>query len=331
MKKRRLDNFPSLIILITLIAAFSSCASGGAIKAEEYFSIGMAYYDMGKFTEAEQWLNRARAADRTMTASEYNLGRIAFETGRYEEAARHFEGILKRDPDNAMALKAAAFSRIKNGDLDKAEALYERVLLLVPESVDDGYNYALVLYGIGKFEKCEETLNRYPNSLEENQASLLLLARAQKSQGKAEAIDSYDKWLSTNAASNPLALYEYAETLESAGLYARALEQYSATIAALTADTENLKKSNIRFEKAKLLLTADPENPEGITELNTAIKEGFSDIAAVESLLLDQRISQENRDEIRKSLSQMNGADDQSTEENDADEQAKTSGEGLSQ
>ena len=317
-----LTNLSGLIPLSFLLALlFVSCASGGAIKAEEYFSIGMAYYDMGKYAEAEQWLNRARAADRTMTASEYNLGRIAFETGRYEEAARHFENILGRDPDNVMALKAAAFSRIKNGDLEKAEALYDRVLVLVPESVDDGYNYALVLYGLKKFDKCEETLNRYPNTLEENSASLLLLARAQKAQNKVEAIDSYDKWLLLNTASNPQALYEYAQVLENAGLYARAIEQYSSIIGSLGKDTDSLKKADVRFEKARLLLTADPENPEGIEELKTSVNEGFSDTNAIETLLLDQRITRENKEEINKILAAPIETEEINHEEENSDDE----------
>jgi tetratricopeptide (TPR) repeat protein len=236
-----------------------------------------------------------------MTASDYNLGRIAFETGRYEAAAVHFERVLNRDEFNVMALKAAAYSRIKNGDLKKAEALYDRVLALVPENADDGYNYALVLYAMEKYENCEEVLNRYPYTLEENSASLLLLARAQKAQKKVEAADTYAKWRTVHTgAANPRGLYEYAQVLEDAGLYARALEQYEETIKALTADTEELKKSTLRFEKARLLLTVDPENNEGITELSSAVNDGFSDTEAIEALLRDDRITQANKDEIRK-------------------------------
>ena len=296
--------FPGVFFTLLIFGAnflFFSCASGGAAKAEEYFSIGMAYYDLGKYPEAEQWLNRAKSADKTMTASEYNLGRIAFETGRYEEAARHFENILARDPNNVMALKAAAYSRIKNGDMEKAEALYNRVLALVPESADEGFNYALVLYSLKKYDECEEVLNRYPYALEENASSILLLARAQKAQNKVEAADSYAKWLELGTT-NAQGLYEYAQVLESAALYARALEQYKAAINALTQDTPELKKSQIRYEEARLLLTADPENADGITELNTAVTEGFSDMAAIGDLLLDERITQANKEEIQKIL-----------------------------
>jgi len=298
--------FPAFLIIVFAAAALSSCASRGAVQAEEYFAIGMAYYDMGRYDEAEKWLNRARSADRTMTASEYNLGRIAFETGRYEEAAIIFERILSRDPDNVMALKAAAYSRIKNGDLVIAEAHYNRVLLLVPESVDDGFNYALVLYALDKYEDCENVLRRYPHALEENSASLLLLARAQKAQGKIEAVDTYALWLETERNVSPQGLYEYAQVLETAGLYARAIEQYDEAIRILVRDTEDLQKSKLRFEKARILLFADPENEEGMTELNTAISEGFSDTDAIGALLLNELIIQRNRDEIYKILDSMN-------------------------
>ena len=293
------------LLLLFLAAVFCSCASRGAAQAEEYFSIGMAYYEMGKFAEAEKWFNRASAADKTMTASEYNLGRIAFEAGRYEEAARYFERVLAKDPENVMALKAAAYSRIKNGDLEKAGDLYSRVLALVPESADDGYNYALVLYSLKKYDECEKVLNNYPYALEENSSSMLLLARAQSAGNKIEAADSYAKWAAAANPADPRGLYEYAQVLETAGLYARALEQYKAAITALTKDTDDLKKSTLYFEQARLLLTADPENSEGIKELSSAVTEGFSDAQAIETLLRDDRITQNNKDEIKKILEQL--------------------------
>ena len=305
MKNHKYYNavFFSVFFPLFVIPGFFSCTSQAVrtVQAEEYFSIGMAYYELGKFTDAELWLNRARAADKTMVASDYNLGRIAFETRRYEEAAKYFESVLAMDNDNVMALKAAAYSRIRNGNLEKAEALYDRVLALVPESADDGYNYALVLYGLEKYENCEEVLNRYPFSLEEKPSSILLFARAQKAQNKAEAVDSYAKWLIVHTGTaNPQGLYEYAQVLENVGLYARAIEQYRDAIKALRRDTEDLKKSKLMFEEARLLLTIDPENEEGLTAFENAVDEGFSDTKSFDALLLDGRISNNRKDELRR-------------------------------
>ena len=306
MKRKIVQGRILFLIFLCGFFLFYSCASR-AVKAEEYFSLGMAYFELGQnnaanrdryFQEAEKWLNRARSTDKTMTASDYNLGRLAFEAGRYEEAAKHFENVLVRDPENVMAIKSAAYSRIKNGDLYKAETLYDRVITLIPESADDGYNYALVLYSIKKYERCEDLLGKFPYSLEENQASMLLYARAQRAQGKVEAVDSYAKWAMAAKPVNPQGLYEYAKVLEDAGFYAKALEQYPAAIDAVTKDTETPKKSLLMFEEARLILVADPENEEGPKKLEAAVKEGFSDAASVKELLGDERIKSENKEKV---------------------------------
>ncbi|MDR0496083.1 MAG: tetratricopeptide repeat protein [Treponema sp.] len=322
MKTRLLSKTAFLLFSLFFLFGFFSCATQGAVQAEEYYTIGMAFFELGKFTEAEMWLNRARAADKTMVASEYNLGRIAFETGRYVEAVRLFENVLSKDPDNVMVLKAAAYSRIKNGDIEKAETLYEKVLAFIPESADDGFNYALVLYSLKKYDDCEIVLNRYPYTLEEKPPYVLLLGRAQKAMNKVEALDTYAKWITLNMdnAANPQGLFEYAQVLEGAGHYARALEQYDAVITALTKDTAELKKSKLRFEKARLLLTVDPENDEGMTIFTTSISEGFSDTEAIENLLLDERLNQNNKTAIQKVLTDLLIKAQESKPETDDDE-----------
>ena len=295
-----------LVFLILLIlAAFTSCASQQdaweTIRAEEFFNIGMAYFELGRFAEAETWLNHARVADRTMVASEFNLGRIAFETNRFGDAARYFEGIVARDPDNVMALRATAFMLIRNGEFERAEAIYRRVLELVPESADDGFNHALVLFGMERFEESEEVLRRYPHALEENPASILLLARAQKARGLVEAIDSYAHWLTIHTGiANPLGIFEFAQVLGNAGHYARALEQLEAANTALTTDTASLTSAMLQFERARIFLVSDPENIDGIDEFSRAVQEGFSDTDAMAVLIDDDRITTNNRDEIRR-------------------------------
>ena len=272
-------------------------------QAEEYFTIGMAYFELGRYADAEVWLNRARAVDKTLIASEYNLGRIAYETGRFTVAAEYFENVLAQDPDNIMALQATAFMRIRSGDLKRAEELYDRVLEILPESVDNGFNYALVLYGLEKYEESEKVLAKYPDALKENPSAILLTARAQRAQNKVEAIDSYAGWLEIYTGDpNPQIFYEYAQVLEKAEHYARALDQYDHAIEALTKDTASLTMANLRFKKARILLAVDPENEEGIDGFFFAIDNGFSDTEAIEELLSDERVTSDNKEEIRNAL-----------------------------
>lgn len=285
----------NIFILLILVSLICGCR-GMATSAEEYYAIGMAYFDMGRYEEAEKWLNRAKQADRTMTASQYNLGRIAFETQNYSEAIKHFENVLKRDPNNILALKAAAYTRIKMGDIEAADRHYSKLLELVPESADDGYNHALVLYAMERYEEAEKVLDSYPFALQEEGEVLLLYARTQKALNKIEAIETYSKWLNNN--SNNKARYEYAQVLEKHELYARATEEYKKAIADSEEDN-SVNRAELRFSLARVLLIADSGSSEGMTNLNAAISDGFSDIAEVEKLQKNTKISAAHRESIR--------------------------------
>jgi tetratricopeptide (TPR) repeat protein len=319
MKMNMKPFFVVWICFVFSLCSFSCVSRTRASKAEEYYALGMAYFDLGRYGEAEKWLIQARALDKTRLASEYNLGRIAFETGRYEDAIHFFDGILDKDPDNVMALQAAAYARIKAGDLDRAEALYERVLALVPESADDGYNYALVLNALKKPEKAEEVLSKYPYALLNNKDVQLLYARSQGAQHKPEAVDSYSRWLFDN--SDNQVQYEFALVLEENALYARALEEYRKLLTALPGDGASqegaLRRSAIQFAVARLLLTADAENPQGITELELAVSEGFSDTEALNKLLEDKAVTASAKDAIRKIIGDLKSRKQDSTEGTD--------------
>jgi len=304
-----------LSALIIFAAIIYSCA-GNAASAQEYFSIGMAYFELGKYEEAERWLNRARQSDRTMTASQYNLGRLAFERQRYSEAAKYFEDILKIDPNNVLALRAAAYTRIKTGDIDIAQRHYSRLLELVPENADDGYNHALVLYAMERYDDAEQVLEKYRHSLRDNRDLLLLYARTQSAQNKVEAIDTFSSWLAEG--SDPKVRYEYALALEYNELYARALEELRKAITEVTSTTENIKISAIRFALARVLLIADGDNPEGITEMRSAVEEGFNDIDALEKLIESGKVTGANRESLRDIASGMRRTEAQRIEAEEA-------------
>ncbi|MCL1814915.1 MAG: tetratricopeptide repeat protein [Treponema sp.] len=214
-----------LSVLTISSVLFVSCITP-AVKAEEYYALGMAYFKLQRYAEAETWFTKAKFNRTTKIASEYYLGRIAYETGRFREAKNCFERIIVQDADNITALKAAAYTCIKLEDYNLAENYYRRVLELVPESYDEGYNYALVLMAMGKAEEAEGVLIRHSNT--ENPMALLILARSQRQRGRPEAADAYNASLLKE--DDPLVRSEYAAYLAEMGLYEKALEEYRRTL-----------------------------------------------------------------------------------------------------
>ncbi|MCL1928437.1 MAG: hypothetical protein FWG07_06575 [Treponema sp.] len=221
-KWKKLYTLPAFfLVLFLFVFSLFSCLTS-ASKAEEYYAIGTAYLEVRKYAEAEYWLNKAKFNKSTKLASEYNLGRIAYETGRYKTAAEYFEHIIQADEENITALKAVAYTYIKLEKLEKAAYYYRKVLDLVPESYDEGYNYALVLMALGEAEEAEMVLVKFNNT--ESPEALFVLARSRKQQGKVEAADAYSA--SLQKLDDPLVRAEYAAYLAELGLTAKALEEY---------------------------------------------------------------------------------------------------------
>ncbi|MHC6202589.1 tetratricopeptide repeat protein [Breznakiellaceae bacterium SP9] len=294
----------AVLFSIASLAGLLSCVSS-ALSAEEYYSLGMAYFELAtvekdaakrseKYAEAQKWFNQARSIDKTQAASEYNLGRIAYETGRYEAASEHFETILAADPQNIMALKAAAYCKLKLTKYEEALNLYERIITLVPNDVDDGFNYALVLYTMEQYEQARTVLAAFDLTLVENSDALLLYARTLAKQDNDTALDYYAQII---AGGNTKPRYEYAQLLEKKELYAKAIEQYRLLLD--EAASQQPSKALVSFTLARLLLTADPDNKEGVTLFEAAIEQGFDDSDAIDELLADKRVLEAQKSALR--------------------------------
>jgi Tfp pilus assembly protein PilF len=320
-----------LLFFLVMIFPFCgiSCASARiAASAEEYYTLGMAYFELGKYEEAEHWLNRARRADKTKTASEYNLGRIAFERGRYGEALKYFERTLAKDSENILALRAAAYTKIKLADIEGAENYYDRVLRLVPESYDDGYNYALVLFAMDKIDRAEEVLLKYDLIIDANSDAVLLLARIQAKLDKVEAVDNYDRYLQVKPDNK--ARFEYAEVLEKNEFYARAQEEYNTILEGLQAgessgESGTLTRPRILFAVARLLLIAESDSDSGVTALSRAVEEGFKDIPALEALLDEPKITGAQKEEIQRVITNLKSAEKTDAGQNENRENGENS------
>lgn len=293
MKKRSIRLFINIAFSLFIIG----CASGpAAVSEDELYSLGKAYYDLGKYSEAEVWFQRSSAYKKTRNASLYYLGRIAFQQQKYEDAANIFESLLQNDRDNIILLKAAAFSNLKAQKLEKAEALYSKIIELAPDSKDSTYGYALVLYGLQKYQAAYQILKKAKADSGDDRDALLILARAESKLGYPEALDHYSKWL--EKGDDPLVLKEFAETAEQQSLYSRAIESYKKIKQSNRSEDAGLQKGEIDFLIGRLMLFADPLDNQGMKSIESALSAGYYNKEKFDVLLADTRLNANQRQSL---------------------------------
>jgi tetratricopeptide (TPR) repeat protein len=225
----------TFVSALLVCAVFTvSCVSQS--RAEEYYALGEAYFNLKRYDEAESWFSKSKFHEKTKMASLYNLGRIAYERGFYDEALVYFRGILAKDGENTVALRAAAYSCVKVGNTEQALEYYRQISLIIPESAEESYNYGLLLAALDKNEEAEQALKKHGPP--EGRA-LLLLARVQRTLKKPEAVDSYNVYLAT--ISDPAVRFEYAQILAEHQFYAKALVELEAALNGGFNDVEKIE------------------------------------------------------------------------------------------
>lgn len=291
------------ILLTGLLLCFlSSCVTGPAsVSEDELYSIGKAYFDLGQYNEAEVWFHKASRYKKTEAASLYYIGRILFIQQKYDEAARIFEDLLKKDADNLILLKAAAFSYLASQKFEKAETLYKKVVALSPDSKDSGYGYALVLYGLKKYDDALSILKNLNASSGEDRDALLLLARTEKKLGYPEALDHYSKWL--EKGDEPAVLKEFAEVAADQSLYARAIEALKKIKQSGREAAAGLQKGEIDFLLGKFIMISDPSDTQGLKYIESALASGYNDKAQFDLLFSDPKLSDNQKQSIEALMS----------------------------
>lgn len=273
----------------------AACATAGpAVPPEDYYSLGTAYFELKRYAEAEKYFTLAGRDEKTRSAAEYQLARIRYEQGDSEGAAKRFERLLDADLENTLALRAAAYSWMKAGKYEDAIRLYGRLDLLLPESMDARFNYAIALAEVGRLEEAIARVDPYLERKTEDRDAQLFAARTERKLSRPEAIDRYKAALDLKEEAS--VRVEYAEVLEAQGFYARAVENYDQVLSAGLPAGSSLSPEALRFALSRSLFIAG-ESERGIAELEKALKDGFKDADALTALAEDERIGA--RDKVR--------------------------------
>ena len=268
-------------VLAVLAIILAGCASrpGSRDLAIEYYNIGNAFFELGRYEKAMDAYQSSLRLDPGLVKADYNLALTFARMTKIPEAEAILKRLLASDPANVSLMSTLAWAYHLGGRDEEALGQYDAVLALAPENADAWYNSALLLWKGGKNE---EALRRFQQLLairpEDAEGLLgagsLLLAMAE-APGAQEHLQRY----LSKKPDDLEARYLLADALERQRSFSRVLQEYERILA------KDPAQANAWFGKARLLLTVIQDPDRGLEALRKALSLGFKDSEAAAALL----------------------------------------------
>ncbi len=167
----------------------------------ELNNLGLLHLEAGRLSEAEEAFRKAIAANPTYASPHYNLRRLYFQVGRYEEADRELLEALRlglRDGRGALHRALADYERL--GLRERALELAKSALSLFPE---DAMLRAAQLRYLLELNRCEEALAQAREAVAAFPQDAAVLAFAGLSAGCAGDAASARVWMERSLALKP--------------------------------------------------------------------------------------------------------------------------------
>ena len=202
-----------------------------------YAGLGEAYWQEFSLTRETRWVEMALAAcEKAVTASPsaaegHNCLGVAYNgTGRYEQAAEHFQTAMQLKPSDDAAYSGLADSLEHRGQTADAEQVYQKAITLRP-------NYWAVYNQLGRFysrygryRDAEQMFANVTRLQPDNVRGLSNLGAMQILEGRyADAVPTFQRAVAINpsadAFSNLGTAYFYTQRYsDAASVYAKAAE-----------------------------------------------------------------------------------------------------------
>ncbi len=127
-------------------------------------------YELGFYTEAEQFYLKSLGLNPAAWDAWYNLGNVYVNVSKYEEAIHAFEQSLLLKPDNIGAIGNIGICYMAMNKYQQAAQYYERVLDLDPNNLFAAFNLGKIYFNIGESEKAKEYLSHAKSLVKGNNA-----------------------------------------------------------------------------------------------------------------------------------------------------------------
>jgi tetratricopeptide (TPR) repeat protein len=192
--------------------------------AKPYEDLGYLLVQGNRAAEAVPHLQRATELDPKLEKAWFTLGKALAVLGRGAEADRAFEKCFELSPERRMMAHAAEHQ--KDGRLEEAERLYQRVLRHNQRNVDAMRLLSLIALRGGREMEAESLLQKAIALAPDFLAAILDLGKLRKEQDRyGESLECFDRALALDKA-NAQTHFMRASTLAPAAFTNEAIEAY---------------------------------------------------------------------------------------------------------
>ncbi len=274
--------------LLSLLVMFNlgSCVTYNSVEniSSEYYNIGNGFFELGNYSKAIYYYEKAYKLNPKLSNSRYNLALSYSRVGRFDDAKKVLNDLLVQDPKNLKILKALAYNYYLKGDEDKTVEFLNRILEEYPEDRDALNNLGVIYWKRGEIDNAitefKKLLEYYPGD-EDTKFNLgKVLIENEKFDEGLKYIEDYAELKPDDYEAFVVMGYAYEGLRD----YKRALDSFSYALSL------NDKLKGVWFESAFILLTKVEDPERGKTSLERAIELGFNDKKKLNSLLASEEL-----------------------------------------
>ena len=281
---KNLENHILLFFLLIILCTYSGCAGGLSRKeaSKLYYNLGNAYFELGQNEKASEAYAKALDYDKKMKNASFNLAKSYIEVKKYPEAITILDKMLKEEPKNVILLSAKAFCLYKYGDFETSYELYTQILNIDPGNIEALFNSAVIKAEEEAYEDAIEKLTILKTKKIEDEKLLnkinSKIGEIYYNAGEYKQAIDYLKYTKEDEAGSIESLKMLFDSYIQTEAYSPAVE-----IGNLIINTE--KDKDILFRLSFIYFTAIEDREKGLSCLNEAIAEGFSDKEKASHLL----------------------------------------------
>ena len=127
-------------------------------SSRSYAFLGVTYRQLGRFDEAEKYLEQGLKLDARNVTCLYNMGYIASRRGQYEAGEKLLKQALEIDPNYSEALLELGNLKMRQGKFEEAVPLLRKCVQLDPHPAPDYYRLATAERNLHQTEAAERDL-----------------------------------------------------------------------------------------------------------------------------------------------------------------------------